>query len=222
MGSLSGVNVALVAFFEVITFFGVAAFFAWLEFLALLNDMVSHVIPSQRKQARQILVGISDFFLMSFVSFATAIIADYLYHNGFYIGSYFFGALYHFPLVYFMVVWFFPIGIVAFCIPTLYIRAILRGERALVTPTQNVFRIMGALFNTALMFFTAWLGYTLIPFLYSNIVWAAAFSSTILGLLLTVKKMRFRDILLFAPLWLFMMLLISIVVDQFFLRLPRL
>lgn len=129
-------------FFEVITFFGVAAFFAWLEFLTLLNDLATQfetsvkTEPNVKTSTRSIhekrrhLVGICDFFLVSFLLYAIAAVADYLYHNGLYVGSYLV-TLAHNPLLYIILVSTFVAGLITFLIPIGHIRSILRGDRQL-------------------------------------------------------------------------------------------
>lgn len=210
------------------------AFFAWLEFLTLLNDLASHVDSSypvenspfsvydwrqlsSRKEARRNLVRVNDFFLMSFVSFAVSVVAEYLYHNAFYIGGYFVGTLYHSFFLYVVFMSLFPTGIVTFCVPIKYIREILRGDRSLVNIPQNVSSIVGLLFILAFMFIVAWLGYAIYPFQYSYVVWSAAYCLTILGVIRTLKKKtRHTGYLLFAPFELLGIVIIAILIMTIF------
>lgn len=210
----------MVSFFEVITFFGVAAFFAWLEFVVLLNDLASqfdHTDPAAsmrsplllslaRREARRNLVGISDHFLVSFVFFATAVGANYLYHNAVWIGPYFFGSLFHSSLLYVIFVTLFPTGIITFCVPIWYIRGILRADRDLVTKPLNVSGTLGLFYFIAMMVSVDWLGYTSTQFQYGTEVAVIAGVLTIIGVVRTLKKQRFGEILILTPLWLWIFL----------------
>lgn len=199
----------MVAFFEVITFFGVAAFFAWLEFLSLLNDIATQFDRSEslyRQEAKHNLVGISDFFLASFVFYSTAIGANYLYHNGVWIGPYYFTTLYHSPVAYIIFAVLFPVGILTFCVPIFYIRSILRGDRNLLTKPVSVSGTLGLCYIAGLSLGIDWLGYISTQFPYSDVVWLLAGCLTVLGIYLTIKRQRrfgapLIFVLVFAPIW---------------------
>jgi hypothetical protein len=204
----------LVSFFEVITFFGVAAFFAWLEFLTLLNDLAAQFERSEfvasspysawlrlfnRRQARHNLIGISDFFLVSFLFYATSCVANYFYHNRFYVGNLLVTLFYHNYLVIGAELLFFGAGIVTFAVPIEYVRSILRGDRRLQSKFTNVSGTLAFCYLTGLVLMLDWFSYFVIKFPYSDYVWFLAGCLTFYGLYRVIKKKRFSEIFFFAP-----------------------
>jgi hypothetical protein len=197
----------LVSFFEVVTFFGVAAFFAWLEFLALLNDFATRLISQPvyqhdwevQQQLRNNLVQISDYFLVSFLFSATAIVADYFYHYPVQLGSYVFGDLVRSLWVLSIVVISFLAGIITLCVPIGYVRSIVRGDRDLLAKPLPVSGTLGLCYLIAVMLGLDWLGYTTIQFYYGNIVAVGAGFLTLVGI--KYRKSRLGLPLVLAPLW---------------------
>jgi hypothetical protein len=181
----------LVSLFEVITFFGVSAFFAWLGLLPLLNDLLPPEDDLSLDRARENLIAISDYYLVSFMSFATAIVADYVFHNGI---PFFFPYFYHLPILYFVIPVVFAVGIFTLLLPVYYIRSIWKGKRTLAGMNPTV--VSGALLTLyfmSIMLFLAWIGYINSTSSFRNIMWAGVGFMSVLGILLPLKyKVRTR------------------------------
>jgi len=68
------------SFFELISFFGVAAFFAWLGFTPLQGQQMIDAVTRNRFKAKENLNRINDYFLVSFLFYSIAAVADYVIH----------------------------------------------------------------------------------------------------------------------------------------------
>jgi hypothetical protein len=198
----------LVTFFEVITFFGVAAFFAWLGFLPLIGDQLAGIGGHDLERARANLVIIGDYFLASFLFCATALIADYLFHNG---GTAGFPSLIHSPTLLLIIGVFFVAGIVTLLAPIYYIRSIWKGQRDLVTSHPlEVASTLILCYITAFMLFLSWVNYTNIPLALGGVIWGLTACASVLGTILIAKYIHSQQslrvaigfILCSAPLWL--------------------
>ena len=71
----------MVEFFDLASFFGVAAFFAWLGYAPLRVQLLKEVEVQKREKARENLDKITDYFLVSFLSYSVAAVSDYVYHH---------------------------------------------------------------------------------------------------------------------------------------------
>jgi hypothetical protein len=76
----------VVVFFDLLSFFGVVAFFAWLGYAPLQAQLLRRKSQKQEKEiqddtAQHTLDMITDYFLVSFLSFSAGALTDYVYHH---------------------------------------------------------------------------------------------------------------------------------------------
>lgn len=71
----------MVEFFDLISFFGVAALFAWLAYAPLRTQRLSEGELKKQGKAKENLDKITDYFLISFLSYSVAAVSDYVYHH---------------------------------------------------------------------------------------------------------------------------------------------
>jgi len=71
---------SLVEFFDLISFFAIASLFAWLVYAPLQGQLILNLDATKQNQerARQNLLTITDYFLISFSFYCIAAVADYL------------------------------------------------------------------------------------------------------------------------------------------------
>ena len=72
----------MVTFLDLITFFGLASFFGWLAYVPLHREMLEGLKLKEEEFNTLLdnLVAINDYFLVSFLFYSGAIVADYLVH----------------------------------------------------------------------------------------------------------------------------------------------
>jgi hypothetical protein len=72
----------LVEIFNLIEFFGVASLFGWFTFARLTDEEIEKIQGKKKqKVARNNLLAITNYFLISFAFYSVAGITDYLYHH---------------------------------------------------------------------------------------------------------------------------------------------
>jgi hypothetical protein len=115
-----------VAFFDVLGFFGATSFLAWITFAPLQSDQLEKFTEwSSRKTARDNFAEVNDYFLGSFLGFASAAGCDYIYH---YVQLHQVYKAYATPLFDGIGVGFFT-GMAGLLWAILYVRLIIKGEK---------------------------------------------------------------------------------------------
>jgi hypothetical protein len=122
----------LPAFVDLITFFGLAAFFAWLAYAPLQRDLLTDFKGEDLVRAKENFYTINDYFLVSFLFYSAAMVAEYFVHAPF---TPIFGPnpIAHDPLLYFMIGVSFLGGLVTLAAPMWYMRAVGKGDMNLAT-----------------------------------------------------------------------------------------
>lgn len=152
----------MVAFAEVISFLGAASLFAWLAFVALQNDQLDqYSAESLKKEARFRLFTVYDFFLISFVCYVIAYVADYLVH--FQNATILIGFdTYSSPILYGVIDAFCIVGFLTLLLPMGYIRSMSKGATTPLTvnppdfPNTLVRIVFGVMnFSSAMSEFTS-------------------------------------------------------------------
>lgn len=124
----------LPAFVDLITFFGLAAFFAWLAYAPLQRDLLEDFEEKKETydKARDNFYTINDYFLVSFLFYSTAMIAEYLVHTAF-IPMFGRNPIQDYPPLYLVIGISFLGGLVTLAAPMWYMRAVGKGDMNLAT-----------------------------------------------------------------------------------------
>jgi hypothetical protein len=129
----------LPAFVDLITFFGLASFFAWLAYAPLQKDLLDDFEELGFMEARENFYTINDYFLVSFLFYSAAMVAEYLIHAPSIpmLGP---NPIAHDPLLYFVIIVSFLGGLVTLATPMWYMRAVGKGNMNLATAKLPDFR----------------------------------------------------------------------------------
>jgi hypothetical protein len=187
----------LVVFFDLVTFFGLGAFFAWLAFARLYDKELREEFPDAVEKVRRNLYTINDYFLISFMFWATGGILDYLYHLriiGPLSGNWWYNPLYNDSFTYLIMGVLFLVGLVTLALPMTYIRAIGKGKNDLSKIDPPDFpHTLGVFICTSFGTFFGVLGMMNYPPLIGRIVYAVATLLTYCGASLALKHWRQND-----------------------------
>jgi hypothetical protein len=186
----------LVAFFDLVTFFGLGAFFAWLAFARLHDKELREEFPDALEKVRRNLYTINDYFLISFMFWATGGILNFLYHTRVIgpLSSEYNNPLYTESFTYMIMGVLFLVGLVTFAFPMTYIRAIGKGESDLskIDPPDfwhTLFVFILAAFGT----FWDVLGFIDNPSVFGHTLFVVTTLLTYYGASLALKHWRQND-----------------------------
>jgi hypothetical protein len=129
----------LVAFVDLITFFGLASFFAWLAYAPLQRELLKDFEGTDFfDKARKNFYTINDYFLVSFLLYAAAIVVDYLVHTKTIAGLWG-NPVYGWSSLYFIIGTCFVAGLLSLAAPMWYMRAVGKGDMDLATDRLHGF-----------------------------------------------------------------------------------